>query len=99
MTYDSVSWHTDGGPGAPAPDVAGRHIVAVLDWLARHDLLSDLGRELQELPLSEDTSLTDDMLTPTRPPDPRRPLRRVGPFRHLRHAPPARPSSTTPSPS
>lgn len=63
MTYDKVSWHFPEGTGCPSLERAKEHIRTLMDGLSSQDLLSDFGKEVQEIPISSDTAVTSDMLT------------------------------------
>ena len=61
--YDKVEWHYPEGKGCPDLKTATIHFKAVLDWLDQHDLLTPLGKEIYDLGVDRETSITSDMLT------------------------------------
>ncbi|MBL4940037.1 MAG: hypothetical protein COB46_13640 [Rhodospirillaceae bacterium] len=62
--YDKVSWHFPEGQNCPSLKVAKEHFVAVMEWLKENNLLSDEGKEVLELGVDSDFSITSSMLNP-----------------------------------
>lgn len=63
--YDKVEWHYPEGQGCPDVKTAMIHIRAVLDWFNEHDLLTPLGKEIFDIGVDSETSITSDMVTDT----------------------------------
>lgn len=61
--YDKVKWHYPDGEGCPDLESAKQHISAVMNWLNNSNLLSDEGREMLELSIDSDFSITSSMLS------------------------------------
>ena len=61
--YDKVSWHFPEGKNCPNIEAAKRHFKVVMEWLHRNNLLSDEGREIYNLGIDDDFSITSNMLT------------------------------------
>ena len=63
IVYDKVSWHFPEGEKCPNLDTAKAHLIAIMKWLKENNLLSDEGKEIFELGIDSDFSLTSSMLT------------------------------------
>jgi len=63
--YDKVSWHFPEGQNCSSLAAAKVHFVAVMEWLKENHLLSSEGKEVFELGISSDSSITSSMLSPT----------------------------------
>lgn len=62
VVYDKVSWHFPEGKDCPSLEAAKAHFNVLLAWLKKHDLLSDEGREIFDLGVDADFSITSSML-------------------------------------
>jgi hypothetical protein len=60
--YDKVSWHFPEGQNCPSLEVAKVHFIVVMEWLKENYLLSDEGKEVMELGIDSDFSITSSML-------------------------------------
>ncbi|MDR3503932.1 MAG: hypothetical protein P4L79_15280 [Legionella sp.] len=60
--YDKVSWHHPEGQNCPNLEAAKAHFVAVMEWLKKNNLLSSEGKEVFELGIDADFSITSSML-------------------------------------
>jgi len=60
--YDKVSWHFPEGKNCPSLEAAKAHFAAVMEWLKENDLLSEEGKEVLELGIDSDFSITSSML-------------------------------------
>ena len=60
IVYDKVAWHIDGGESR---EVVLSHFRFFLNWLSQNGLLSDEGKELEELGVDESLSFHSRMLT------------------------------------
>ncbi len=61
--YDKVSWHYPEGKNCPSIEAAKKHFIKIMDWLSTNNLLSDDGKEVLEIGIDSDFSLTSSMLT------------------------------------
>ncbi len=62
IVYDKVSWHYPDGTNCPSLSTAKKHFEVVMEWLQTHGFLSDEGKEIFELGISADFSITSTML-------------------------------------
>jgi len=60
--YDKVSWHYPEGKGCPDLETAKKHFRILLDWLKKNNLLTDYGKEVYEIGVDSDFTITSDML-------------------------------------
>jgi len=60
--YDKVSWHY---PEGKSPDLSSalNHFFVIMDWLNEHNLLTTEGKEIFDLGISPDFSITSAMVT------------------------------------
>lgn len=63
--YDKVEWHYPEGEGCPDLKTAMIHIKTVLDWLNNHGMLTSIGKEIYNIGVDSETSITSDMITDT----------------------------------
>lgn len=62
--YDKVQWHYPGGKDCPSLEIGKRHIEVAMDFLDRHGLLSEEGREdWEDASLPADYALTTESVT------------------------------------
>lgn len=61
--YDKVEWHFPEGEGCPDIRTAMIHIRTVLNWLNENDLLTPIGKEIYDIGVGSETSITSDMIT------------------------------------
>lgn len=62
IVYDKVSWHYPEGENCPNLEAAKLHFSIAMKWLKENDLLSDEGKEIFEIGIDADSSLTSSML-------------------------------------
>ena len=60
--YDKVSWHYPEGNNCPSLEAAKKHFKIIMEWLYKHNLLSEEGKEIYEAGIDADFSITSDML-------------------------------------
>jgi hypothetical protein len=60
--YDKVSWHYPEGKNCPSVEAAKVHLSAVMKWLNKNNLLSEEGKEIFEIGVDVDFSITSSML-------------------------------------
>ncbi len=60
--YDKVSWHFPEGQNCPSLEAAKVHFIAVMEWLKENNLLSKEGKEVVELGVDSEFSITSSML-------------------------------------
>lgn len=61
--YDKVSWHYPEGKDCPNIDAAKGHFQVVMKWLAENNLLTKEGKEIYDLGIDSNFSITSSMLT------------------------------------
>lgn len=61
--YDKVKWHYPEGKNCPNLKSAKQHFSVVMEWLNCNKFLSQEGKELYELGIGSDFSITSSMLT------------------------------------
>ena len=62
-TYDKVKWHFPDGKNCSSLEAGKLHIEVLMKWLKLHSLLSEYGKEIFEIGVDQDTSITSQMLT------------------------------------
>jgi len=60
--YDKVSWHYPEGKNYSSLEAAKSHFIAIMNWLKENELLSEEGKEICDLGIDSDFSLTSSML-------------------------------------
>lgn len=60
--YDKISWHYPEGRNCPSLEVAKQHFSILVKWLDKNELLSAEGKEILELGIDADFSVTSSML-------------------------------------
>ncbi len=61
--YDKVNWHFPDGKKCPSLEKAKQILATTMKWLNKNNLLSDYGKELHDIGVDSDFSITDQMLT------------------------------------
>ena len=60
--YDKVSWHFPEGKNCPSLEAAKAHFRAIMEWLKKHNLLTEEGIEAYEIGIDDDFAITSSML-------------------------------------
>lgn len=62
VVYDKVSWHYPEGRNCPNLETAKSLFRILMNWLNKNNLLSEEGKEIFELGIDRDFSITSSML-------------------------------------
>ncbi|GJQ51068.1 MAG: hypothetical protein K8F34_16680 [Candidatus Kuenenia stuttgartiensis] len=60
--YDKVKWHYPEGKNCTDLDSAKTHFKIIMEWLNKNNLLTPYGREIYEIGIDSDFSLTSEMV-------------------------------------
>jgi hypothetical protein len=61
--YDKVKWHYPEGEICPDLDSAKTHFKIIMEWLNKKNLLTPCGKEIYEIGIDGDFSLTSEMVS------------------------------------